>query len=74
MGYPDWYEGSRDNTRAKKPARLATNVQSNSVLDTPLEEVGNMPIGQHHTDANADILHALAQEMIKLMKGKLPAD
>jgi len=74
VGYPDWYEGLRDNTKSRKPpVRLAAAVQNAKlVLDTPLEETDNtvMTIGQPHTDPNGNILQALAQEMLKLMKGK----
>ena len=77
MGYPHWYEGPRDSARSKKPARFAVNVQSNSInsgMATPLEETGNttMFIGQHHTDTN--LLQVLDYEMMKLMKGKQPAE
>ena len=27
IGYPDWFEGLKDPERAKKPAKMATNVQ-----------------------------------------------
>ena len=43
VGYPDWYEGLRDNTRTRKPVRLAAGVQNNkAVLDTPLKQAGNI--------------------------------
>jgi len=77
VSYPDWYEGPKDSARSKKLTRSAANVHSNSVnsrMDTPLEETGNttMFIGQHHTDTN--LLQVLDYEMMKLMKGKQPAE
>jgi len=61
--------------------RLAVTVQNTkAVLDTPLKEAGNpvMTVGhQHSIDAtgnNGNILQALAQEMMKLMKGNQPAE
>ena len=77
MGYPDWYEGprggegSRGNGKARRPTRFAANVnKSSSVMDTPLEEVD---VNQDSAGSNVidpNVLQVLAQEMMKLMKGK----
>uniref|UniRef100_A0A7C8Z8R5 Uncharacterized protein n=1 Tax=Opuntia streptacantha TaxID=393608 RepID=A0A7C8Z8R5_OPUST len=81
VGYPDWYEGPRDNTRTRKPVRLAATVQNTkAVMDTPLEETENsaMIVGQQHSidvaGNNGNILQILAQEMMKLMKGNHSAE
>lgn len=79
VGYLDWYkgprggEGSRGNARARRPTRFAANVTS-SVMDTPLEEVevNQDSAGSNVIDSN--MLQALAQEMMKLMKGKQSAE
>ena len=79
MGYPDWYEGSRGgegprgSVKPRKTTRFAANVQSNkstSVMDTPLEEVEVNPESGGSNVVDSNVIQALAQEMIRLMKGK----
>uniref|UniRef100_A0A7C8YQ79 Retrotransposon Copia-like N-terminal domain-containing protein n=1 Tax=Opuntia streptacantha TaxID=393608 RepID=A0A7C8YQ79_OPUST len=84
VGYPDWYEGLRDSTKAKKPARLAahahvqTGISSGTGLDTPLDDTSTLAStlatqslpAQSSNDANSPLLQALAQEMMKLLQGK----
>jgi len=56
----------------------AVTIQGNSMLDTPLEDTRNLVVhasaNQSPCDANFNILQALAQEMMKLLKGKTSVD
>lgn len=73
-GYPEWYKGNKN----KKDHRMTTNV-TNSIndgsasFDNPLEDSYNSDtqlssIQPGHLDQN--FMNVLAQEVMKLMKGK----
>ena len=43
IGYPDWYDTSKDGYKGKKPIRFAANVVSHKIeysQESPLDEVG----------------------------------
>ena len=81
MGYPNWYEGVKDNPRPKRPIRAAANMincNPDNGVDTPLDE----PIGNHNSKlsegnfgkVDTNLIQALAQEMMDLVKGKQTMD
>jgi len=56
----------------KKPARMAANMFGSgtglsSVADTPLNDVGNIREGSSGRQMDANLINALAQEMLKLV-------
>ena len=69
IGYPDWYDGPRDNIKGKRSTKLAATVvsQPKQVADSPLDDAGSSKLlGQF----DFNMVQALAQEMMKLLKGK----
>ena len=70
-GYPDWYEGPRDGAKSRKPAKFAANVQGYPFgVDTPLEDMEGTQETTGSSIADSNLIQALAQEMMKLIKGK----
>lgn len=68
IGYSVWYEGPKERGKLKKPSKMAANVMTYEDHDTPLDEGSSSGFnGGGHFDGN--MLKALSQEMMKMMKG-----
>ena len=72
VGYPDCYEGPRDNTKGKRNTKATANaVHQASLVDSPLDDTG---MSEEATNPRSHLdnsfIQAVAQEMMKLMKGK----
>jgi len=80
IGYHDLYQGPRDNSRPKKDIRAATHlVSSDSSHDTPLDyslgsQETNTTITPSSGKVDSNLVQALAQEMMRLVKGQTGMD
>jgi len=74
IGYPDWYQGPKDNsTRPRRIGRVTTHLANSEVAhDSPLDHAHDsqeLPaVGHGKVDSN--LVQALAQEMMRLVKGQ----
>lgn len=75
VGYPDWYDAPKDKNKGKGGTRMAAHAYSQNsdvmqpgMKETPLEDSGSTKTTFGQFDSN--LLQTLAQEMMKLMKGK----
>ena len=80
IGYPDWYQGPRDNSRPKKDIRAAAHlVCSDNSHDTPLDyslgsQETNKTITPPGGKVDSNLVQALAHEMMRLVKGQTGMD
>ena len=70
IGYPDWYEGTKEAGKGRRAPRASAIAnmasQAGPMSDSPLEECSTQ---QNNTQIDSNLVQALAQEMLKLMKG-----
>ena len=73
-GYPDWYDKFKDKEKGKRGPRVAAYVYAHnakSAQDAPLVEVGPITSSTRSTSQfGPNLVQALAQEVMKFMKGK----
>ncbi|XP_010251928.1 PREDICTED: uncharacterized protein LOC104593656 [Nelumbo nucifera] len=73
IGYLDWYKQLRDQKRKKSGTRNEIGGKyATNLVDTPLEVNSETTAGKG-LDQNAGLANLIQQELIKLMKGKIPA-
>jgi len=72
IGYPDWYDASKDKGRGRGGPKVAAHVltqNTEQMQEDPLEDSSLVNTGVN-TQFDTSLVQALAQEMMKFMKGK----
>ena len=82
IGYPNWYPGSKDNTRSKRNTRvsayLAKEDSTRPPPDTPFDHSFGTPeniasvssTGSSANIVDSSLVQAVAQEVMKLVQGQ----
>jgi len=83
IGYPGWYQGPKENIKPRRNSRFAANIVSSyadSNVDSPIDDAFGSSASSSTTSTSilskvdTNLVQALAQEMMKLVKGKQGMD